>query len=198
MKWCRQLVLAALVAAIAVTPAHSRRARRPSRGTVTDSSGGVIPGATVTVTGEAGVTFTAVTNSEGAFNVPGISAGTYKVTVTLQGFKTAIVENVRVVVGNPTNLPVKLELGALTENVKVTSSSELINTQTATVTSTLNADQLNRMPTVVAQRAERGDVPARRQHRDEQPRLDGERSAAVDDQHHARRREQPGQLQQVH
>ena len=42
----------------------------------------------------------------------------------------------------------KLELGALTEKVEVSSSSELINTQTATVTATLNADQLNRMPTV--------------------------------------------------
>jgi len=140
-------VLAAVVAATAVTPALAQ-GTSSIRGTVTDSSGGVLPGVSVTVTGEAGVTFTAVTNSEGAFNIPGISAGTFKVTVTLQGFKTAILEKVQVVVGNPTNLPIKLELGSLTEQVKVTSSSELINTQTATVTATLNADQLNRMPTV--------------------------------------------------
>ncbi len=108
----------------------------------------MIPGATVTVTGEAGVTFTAITNAQGVFSVPAIAAGTYKVTIALQGFKTAVVDKVQVVVGSPTNIPVKLELGALTEKVEVSSSSELINTQTATVTSTLNADQLNRMPTV--------------------------------------------------
>ena len=67
--------------------------------------------------------------------------------MTLQGFKTAIVENVRVIAGNPTNVAVKMEVGRLEENVTVRSSSELVNTQTATVSSTLNADQLNRMPT---------------------------------------------------
>ncbi len=147
MKWCRQLALAALIAALAVSPAIAQ-GTSSIRGVVTDSSGGVLPGVTVTVTGDAGATFTAVTNSEGAFNVPGLSAGTFKVSVTLQGFKTAVLDKVQVVVGAPTNLPIKLELGALTEEVKVSSSSELINTQTATVTATLNADQLNRMPTV--------------------------------------------------
>jgi hypothetical protein len=56
---------------------------------VTDPGGGVIPGATVTVTGEAGFTTTVVTNSEGAFTFPALQPATYKVTVTLQGFKTA-------------------------------------------------------------------------------------------------------------
>src|SRR5678815_6104065 len=107
MKWCRQLVLAAMMAAIAVAPAFAQ-GTSSIRGTVTDSSGGVLPGVSVTVTGEAGVTFTAVTNSEGAFNVPGIAGGTYKVTVTLQGFKTAVLDKVQVVVGNPTNLPLSL------------------------------------------------------------------------------------------
>jgi hypothetical protein len=116
-------------------------------GTVADASGGVIPGATVTVTNEAGSTFTAITNSQGAFAVPALMPGTYKVTVALQGFKTASFDRVVVMLGTPATLNVKLELGNLTEEVKVSSSTELINTQTATVTATLNADQLNRMPT---------------------------------------------------
>ena len=147
MTWFRQLLGAILVAALVAAPALAQGTSSIT-GTVADPSGGVIPGATVTVTGEAGVTFTAVTNSQGAFSVPALGAGTYKVTVTLQGFKTAVFDKVVVTVGSPTNLPVKLELGQLTEQVKVSSSSELINTQTATVTATLNADQLNRMPTV--------------------------------------------------
>jgi hypothetical protein len=115
-------------------------------GTVVDSGGGAIPGASVIIKGESGEQFEAVTNAEGVFNVPGIGAGIYKATVTLTGFKTVEVE-VRVLPNTPASFKATLEVGALTETVIVSSSSELINTQTATVASTLNADQLNRMPT---------------------------------------------------
>ena len=148
MKWCRQVLTAVIVTALAVSSAFAQGTTTSAiTGTVTDAGGGVIPGASVNVTGDAGVKADVVTNSEGQFTVPALMPGTYKVTVSLQGFKTAIIENVRVIAGNPTNIPVKLEVGRLEENVTVRSSSELINTQTATVSSTLNADQLNRMPT---------------------------------------------------
>jgi hypothetical protein len=148
IKSCRQWCgAAALLAAFVASPAFAQGTSSIT-GTVTDSTGGVIPGATVTVTGVAGVPFTAITNSEGVFTVPALGAGTYRVSVALQGFKTAVLEKVQVALGSPTNVSVKLELGQLSEQVKVSSSSELINTQTATVTTTLNADQLNRMPTV--------------------------------------------------
>jgi hypothetical protein len=116
-------------------------------GTVVDSAGGAIPGvAVVIVSTEGGQTFETVTNGEGIFNVPSVAPGAYKVTVSLTGFKTAVTE-VRVAPGTPTALKISLEVGAITETVNVQSSSELINTQTATVASTLNSDQLNRMPT---------------------------------------------------
>jgi hypothetical protein len=139
---------AVILTALSVAPAFAQGTTTAAiTGTVADAGGGVIPGANVNVAGEAGVNTNVVTNSEGQFTVPALTPGTYKVTVTLQGFKTAIVENVRVVAGNPTNVSVKMEIGRLEENVTVRSSSELVNTQTATVSSTLNADQLNRMPT---------------------------------------------------
>ena len=116
-------------------------------GTVVDSAGGAVPGASVVVKNESGVAFEAVSNSEGLFNVPGVSPGVYTVTVSLTGFKTAMVPNVRVLSGTPVSLKTVLEVGQLTETVTVAASSELINTQTAQVASTLNADQLNRMPT---------------------------------------------------
>ena len=147
MKWCKQLSLAVLMTVVAALPAFGQTSTSSITGTVTDPGGGVIPGATVVLTGDAGFTATVVTNSEGSFTFPALQPATYKVTVTLQGFKTAIVENVRVISGNPSNVNVKLEVGRLEENVTVKSSSELINTQTATVSATLNADQLNRMPT---------------------------------------------------
>ena len=107
-------------------------------GTVVDSDGGVVPGATVVVKDVAtGTTYTDVTNGSGAFAVPALVAGTYTITVSLQGFKTAVIENVRVAPGTPATVQAVLTLGALQETVTVTSSSELINTQTATVASTL-------------------------------------------------------------
>jgi hypothetical protein len=115
-------------------------------GTVADSGGGVIPGATVVVINAAGTKFETTTNLEGIFSVPAVAAGTYVVEVSLSGFKTSRTE-VRVQPALPASVSVTLEVGALTETVTVKSSSELINTQTATVAATLNADQLLRMPT---------------------------------------------------
>ena len=68
-------------------------------------------------------------------------------TASLTGFKTAAAKGVRLAPGQPVTVSLTLEVGDLTETVTVTSSAELINTETATVAATLNADQLNRMPT---------------------------------------------------
>jgi Carboxypeptidase regulatory-like domain/TonB dependent receptor-like, beta-barrel len=118
-------------------------------GVVKDSEGGVIPGATVTVTSNAtGTKFETVTNTTGSFNVPALSAGVYKVTVALEGFKTAEVTDVRAQPGIPTTVNATLEVGTLAETVTVTgASAELINTQTPAVAATLNVDQIAQIPT---------------------------------------------------
>ena len=89
----------------------------------------------------------AVTDTDGRYQVTALGAGSYTVTASLSGFKTAVAKAVRVAPGQPVTIPLTLEVGSLSETVTVTSSSELINTQTATVSSTLNSDQLTRMPT---------------------------------------------------
>ena len=119
-------------------------------GTVTDSGGGVIPGATValeTKDAQPKVLATKITNSEGKFRFENIAPGQYRLTTSLQGFKT-LTANITTVAGvSVTNLRVVLEVGQLTETVTVRAGTELINTQSATVSSTLNSDQLNRLPT---------------------------------------------------
>lgn len=140
--------LTAILALLANAPAFAQAGASSSiSGTVIDTAGGAIPGATVLARDPRGTTLEAVTNSEGVFSIPAVGAGTYTVSVSLAGFKTAVSENVRVVPGTPTSLKITLEVGAVTENVTVKSSAELINTQSATVSATLNSDQLNRMPT---------------------------------------------------
>lgn len=139
------LVCTLVLASSTLVPAQS--ATSSISGTVIDSAGGAIPGAAVVVKNESGVSFETVTNGEGLFNVPNVTPGVYTVTVSLTGFKTAVLSDVRVITGAPASVKATLEVGQLTETVTVMSSTELINTQTATVASTLNSDQLNRMPT---------------------------------------------------
>ena len=116
-------------------------------GVVKDSAGGVIPGASVVVKNVAtGATFETTSNTTGTYSIPALGAGQYTVTVSLSGFKTAVANDVRLAVGTPVTVNMTLEVGQLEETITVTSSAELVNTQTATVSATLNADQLNRMP----------------------------------------------------
>src|SRR5688500_3498353 len=86
------LVLALVTAAAAQTTTVS--------GTVIDQAGAAVPGASVTLTGPA-ATASAVTGSRGEYSFPGVGAGTYRISVTLPGFATAMQEGV--VVG-PSNV----------------------------------------------------------------------------------------------
>ncbi|GMV20485.1 MAG: hypothetical protein AMXMBFR57_04340 [Acidimicrobiia bacterium] len=146
-SYVRRLLLAVLVIAGSSTLAFAQATTTLS-GVVKDSAGGVIPGATVVVKDNTtGTTLETITNASGVYSFAAMQAGTYTVTAALSGFKTAQVNNVRIALDTPATVDMTLQVGELTETVNVTSSSELVNTQTATVASTLNADQLNRMPT---------------------------------------------------
>jgi hypothetical protein len=136
------LALACLVGA----PAFAQGTASIS-GVVVDTGGGAMPGVTIVVTNAAGEKFETVTNTEGVFSVPALGAGTYTITASLTGFKSAKVPEVRIQPGASASVKVVMEVGQLEETITVSSSAELINTQTPTVSSTLNADQLNRMPT---------------------------------------------------
>src|SRR5687767_11478803 len=143
-----RLLSAAVVIAITAWSASAQGTSSSISGVVLDTAGGAIPGASVVVTSDAtGTKFETITGGEGAFTVPSLPVGTYKVTVSLEGFKTAVVTDVRVQLGIPTSVKATLEVGALKETVTVTgAAAELINTQTATVTATMNMDQIAQIP----------------------------------------------------
>ncbi len=116
-------------------------------GTVVDTSGAAVPGADITVVNAGtGTTFRAVSGDGGAFTIPAIPTGTYTVTVALQGFKTAQLKDVIVTVAGPANVKATLEVGGLEETVTVGAASEIIQTQTTSVSSTLNAQQIQNLP----------------------------------------------------
>ena len=115
-------------------------------GTVTDRSGAVVPGATVTIKGEAGQEFTATTGRTGSYNVPAVGAGLYTVTVTAPNFKTGVVQNVKVDVGTPATVDVSLDAGDISETVVVTSGAEVLQTQTPTIGSNIQGRQIIETP----------------------------------------------------
>jgi Carboxypeptidase regulatory-like domain/TonB dependent receptor len=118
-------------------------------GTVADASGAAIPGAAVVARNVAtGATFEALTDERGTFTIPAMSAATYTVTVTLTGFKTAVVENVKLEVGVPATVKATLEVGRMEETVTVTGGAEIVNTQTSTVTTTMAVKQISQIPLV--------------------------------------------------
>ena len=117
-------------------------------GTVSDASGAVIPGATVVVKNNATATeFNATTNEQGGFTIPAVDPGTYTVTVTLMGFKTAVVSDVVVNAATPASVRVRLEVGGLEETIVVSGGSEIIQTQSAAVSTTIDTNQILKLPT---------------------------------------------------
>jgi hypothetical protein len=143
------LVLASSFVLLSSTAFAQGGATSAISGVVTDSAGGVIPGATVVVTGtNTGTKFEAITNDRGAYTVPALSPGLYSVNASLAGFKTAVITDVRVQLGSPTTVNATLDVGNLEESVTVTGAgAELINTQTPAIAATLNVEQIEVIPT---------------------------------------------------
>ena len=116
-------------------------------GVVTDSGGGVIPGATVTATNDATAgAFTGVTNASGAFTIPALPVGKYTVTVALQGFKSSVLKDVEVTAAVPANVKAVLEVGGLTETVVVEGASAVIQTQSSAAASNVTTNQIANLP----------------------------------------------------
>ena len=117
-------------------------------GTITDASGALVPGANVTVKGEAGQEYTAVSNKDGVYTVPGVPAGTptYTVTVTVPGFKTSVVSKVKVDIATPATVNFILEAGKIEETVLISAGAEVLQTETATVGTTITGRQILETP----------------------------------------------------
>jgi len=128
-------------------PASGQSPTSSLSGVVTDSSGGTIPGASVVVKSNAtGTTYEAVTSGNGTFTVPALDVGRYTVTISLQGFKTVILTDVEVNAATPASVRAVLNVGGLEETVTVQGGTEIIQTQSATVSTNLSTNQIINLP----------------------------------------------------
>ncbi len=116
-------------------------------GIVSDPSGAVIEGASIEVkSNDTGATFSAKTAGNGAFTVPALINGSYTVTVSASGFKQVILGDVKVNAGKPASVRVTLEVGATSEAVNIQGGGEVVQTQTANITTTLVSKEIEGLP----------------------------------------------------
>src|SRR5262245_1196240 len=116
-------------------------------GRVTDHTGGVLPGVTVTATNVSTSVATATTTSrEGTYSIPFLNPGDYRVTVELSGFKKVVREGVEVRVADKLSLDFGMEIGRLEETVSVTAESPLLETSTGSTGQVIDEKRISMMP----------------------------------------------------
>jgi hypothetical protein len=119
-------------------------------GTVTDTTGAAIPGATVAVVNIAtGVTRDYTTNAAGIYDTNSIVAGDYKITFSRDGFTTLVHSSVTVNVG-PLQLNAQLAVGTVSTQVVVNTDVPLLNTENGAITDTMSYETISQLPQVSA------------------------------------------------
>ena len=140
------LSLAAAVL-LAAAPVAAQDFRGGIRGTLTDATGGVLPGVTVTVTNtETRVAQTLVTDDKGLFEVLYLNPGAYTVHAELSGFKTVLRGGVEVRVGDVARVDITLQTGGMQETVEVTAETPALNTTTGISGTTIDSKQIAELP----------------------------------------------------
>jgi hypothetical protein len=135
----RYLLILVAILTVCATLAFSQVATTSTLdGVVTDPQKAAVAGAEVVVTNVNNAqTFKATTGGRGYWLLPSMPAGVYKVSVSMKGFRTSLIDNVKIDAGVPATVNGQLELGSVAEVMEVQGGAELVQTTNATINSTL-------------------------------------------------------------
>jgi len=129
------------------TPTFGQEFRAVLTGQVTDPSGAVIRGATVTaVENSTGTSYTNKTSDKGVYYIPYVLPGTYKVTAEANGFKVSVQDNVLLTASQTFAQNFKLEVGSVSESVEVTAAPPELETASGSGGTVIDARQLESVP----------------------------------------------------
>jgi hypothetical protein len=154
MKLCTKAVwsLAAAVcfALLCVTSAAAQTVTTGDiAGTVVDTQGGVLPGATVTATHtDTGTSYEAVTGVDGRYNLLNVRVGSYTIAITMSGFKDQKQEKIVVQLGGRQTADFKLQLASVSETVNVVAASPLIDTSRAGTAENIGSAVIEALPSI--------------------------------------------------
>lgn len=116
-------------------------------GLVTDQSGAIIPGASVTLLNHAsGIDVHSVADAGGLYNFISLNPGVYKIIVSHSGFQSVAQDNVNVSVDQATTVNIALRVGATTDTVTVSADQSLMETSNSTVGQLISAETIDRVP----------------------------------------------------
>ena len=116
-------------------------------GKVTDNTGAVMPGVTVTLTGpQLQQPLTAMTSQTGTYQFPRLAVGTYDMSFELTGFRKVVREGVRVNIGFTAQIDQQLELSTVEETITVTGETPVIDTKSTTARTTFDLETLQSIP----------------------------------------------------
>ena len=146
MRFKKLLSLTLMMLALCVGRAYAQFETASLVGRVTDASGAVVPGATVTATNaDTNVAISRLTNKDGEYSVPALNAGTYRVVVTKNGFAEAITDNVRLEVGTNQRVDLKMIAGS-TETVTVQANQLALETDTSQKQQVITTEEIDAFP----------------------------------------------------
>src|SRR5262249_12014262 len=130
-----------------VTASSAQEFRGTILGRVADASGAAIAGATITVTNEQTNTSSkTVTEADGAYNVPFLIPGTYRVEVEGQGFRKFSQSGITVEVNKKVTVNITMEVGAVSEAVTVKADAPLLDTATGSMGQVIDQQKVEAMP----------------------------------------------------
>ncbi len=146
-RWLMSVVVLLIVAITASTALAQTRSE--ITGTIKDSSGGVLPGVTVTLRSPnmVGGARTAVTNADGTYRLSDLPLGTYEMTATLQGFETVKRTGLQVASSTTVIVDFAMQVGNVTETITVTGASPVVDVKTAASTTKVDEALLQNLPT---------------------------------------------------
>lgn len=134
------------IASVLALPASAYAQEAVLTGTVTDSTGGVLPGVTVTALLEAtGNRFEALTDERGIYRMP-IRVGGFQITAELQGFTTITRTGIQLLLGQTVTVNLQLAPSTIEETVTVTAEAPLLNVATSSLGGNVDPQQVQEMP----------------------------------------------------
>jgi hypothetical protein len=126
---------------------HAQSTNASVTGTVTDSTGATLPGASIELRNtEMNVPSTAITNADGIYRIAGLIPGIYNARVSKDGFRTTLKEQIVLHVQDQIALSFSLELGAVTENVTVQSGEPLLQIESVSLSTVVEPRTVEDMP----------------------------------------------------
>ncbi|HEX6974176.1 MAG TPA: carboxypeptidase-like regulatory domain-containing protein, partial [Vicinamibacterales bacterium] len=147
MKTRAAAFIAALAIALWAAPARAQSQTGEIFGKVTDQSGAVLPGVTVTLTSPVLLQpLTAVTSDTGSFQFSRVAVGAYDVAFELTGFRPVIKKGIQVTVGFSANVSTQLGLSTVTEAITVTGESPIVDTKQTGTKQTFTTEMLQSIP----------------------------------------------------